>query len=76
MKEVPVTIFVPVKNAENTIKACVDSLLKQTYKNKKIYIIDNMSTDKTYDILKKYGKKINLLRMAGPVPKLHNYILD
>ncbi|MCX8179206.1 MAG: glycosyltransferase [Candidatus Aenigmarchaeota archaeon] len=76
MKEKPVTIFVPVKNAENTIKACIDSLLNQSYKNRKIYVIDNMSTDKTYEILKKYGKKIKLLRMEGPVPKLHNYILD
>jgi glycosyltransferase involved in cell wall biosynthesis len=75
-KEVPVTIFVPVKNAENTIKNCVDSLLQQTYKNRKIIIIDNMSTDKTYDILKKYGKKIKILRMEGPVPKMHNYVLD
>ena len=75
-KEVHVTIFVPVKNAENTIKNCVDSLLQQTYKNRKIIIIDNMSTDKTYDILKKYGKKIKILRMEGPVPKMHNYVLD
>ncbi|MBU5689726.1 MAG: glycosyltransferase [Candidatus Aenigmatarchaeota archaeon] len=75
-KEKPVTVFIPVKNAENTIEACVKSLLNQSYKNKIIYVIDNMSTDKTYEILKKFGKKINLLRMAGPVPKLHNYILD
>ncbi len=76
MKQIPVTIFVPVKNAENTIKECVDSLLKQTYKNRQIIVIDNMSTDKTYDILKRYGKKIKLLRMEGPVPKMHNYVLD
>jgi len=70
-----VTIFIPVKNAENTIKSCIDSVLNQSYKNKIVWVIDNMSSDKTYEILKSYGKKINLLRMAGPVPKMHNYIL-
>ena len=75
-REAPVTIFVPVKNAENTIKNCVESLLSQSYKNKKIFVIDNMSTDDTWKILKSFDKKIYLKRMAGPVPKMHNYILE
>lgn len=75
MVEEPITIFIPVKNAELTIKNCVDSVLNQSYKNKIIWVIDNISSDRTYEILKKYGKKINLLRMAGTVPKLHNYVL-
>ncbi len=74
-KEPSVTIFVPVKNSESTIKMCIDSLLQLNYRNKKIFIIDNMSTDNTYHILKSYGKKINLSRMSGTVPKLHNAII-
>lgn len=72
----PVTIFVPVKNGEATIKNCIDSLLEVDYPKKKIWVIDNMSTDKTPEILKSYGKKIKWERMAGPVPRLHNYILS
>ena len=34
-----------------------------------------MSTDKTYDILKTYGKKIRLERVKGSVPKVHNHVL-
>jgi glycosyltransferase involved in cell wall biosynthesis len=74
-KEPSVTIVVSVKNGAWIIKKCVDALLDQTYPNKKIFIIDNMSTDDTYDILKSYGKKISLDRVKGWVPKVHNYAL-
>ncbi len=74
MKEF-VTIFIPVKNAENTIKDCIESVLNQSYKNIIVWVIDNISSDKTYEILKKYKNRINLCRMSGTVPKLHNYVL-
>ncbi|OGI15856.1 hypothetical protein A3K63_00645 [Candidatus Micrarchaeota archaeon RBG_16_49_10] len=74
-KRPSVTIFVSVKNAEWIIKECVDSLIDQSYPNKEIYIIDNMSTDRTFEILKTYGKKIKLERVAGWVPKVHNHAL-
>ena len=75
MKHPKVTIFVPVKNGEMTLKKCIDSLLKLDYPKKEIWIIDNMSTDSTPDILKSYGKKIKWQKMSGKVPKLHNYVL-
>lgn len=75
-KEPSVTILISAKNAENTIENCIRSLFKQTYKNKKIYIIDNASTDRTYEILKKIGKKIKLERMSGRVPKVLNHAID
>ena len=75
MKYPKVTIFVPVKNGERTLKKCIDSLLKLDYQKKEIWIIDNMSTDSTPDILKSYGKEIIWERMEGKVPKLHNCVL-
>jgi len=76
MKRYPkVTIFVPVKNGERTLRKCIDSLLKLDYPKKEIWIIDNMSTDSTPKILKSYGKKIKWRRMSGRVPKMHNYVL-
>ena len=74
-KEPSVTIFVPVKNSENTITKCINSLLNLDYKNKEIFIIDNISDDNTYEILKNYNKKINLIKMPGTVPRLHNFII-
>jgi len=71
-----VTILVTTKNDERTIKKCVDSLLKQSYKNRKIYVtVATSSTDKTYDILKQYGKKIILERITGNRPASYNQML-
>lgn len=74
-KKLSVTVFVPVKNGEHVIKDCIDSLLAQTYSKKKIYVIDNMSTDGTYEILNSYGKKIKFEKVKGWVPKVHNHVL-
>ena len=45
------TIVVPVKNEEENIRNCVESCLKQTYRNKEIIIINDGSTDETPEIL-------------------------
>lgn len=75
MRTPSVTVVVSVKNAKDTIEECVQSILRTNYPNKKIYIIDNGSADGTYEILKKFGKKIKLERVLGPVPKVHNHAL-
>lgn len=76
MKKYPsVTVLVTVKNSVNTIKKCVDSLLTLDYPNKKILIIDAFSTDGTYEVLKKYAKKIQLSRVKGNAPKTYNWAL-
>ena len=52
-----VTIIVPAFNAENTIKRCVDSLLKQIYQNFQIIVVNDGSTDNTGQILKQFHDK-------------------
>jgi len=52
-----VCICIPNFNNERTIAETLDSLLSQTYKNIKIKIFDNVSTDGSIDILKDYEKK-------------------
>src|SRR3989344_1141524 len=71
-----VTVHVTVKNSAKTIKACIDSLLKLNYPNKKIVVTDAFSTDGTYEILKKYGNKITLEQVRGVAPRAHNHILQ
>jgi glycosyltransferase involved in cell wall biosynthesis len=46
-----------VWNGEKTIHQTLSSLINQTYKKIKIYVLDNRSTDKTTDIVKKFIKK-------------------
>ncbi|MDR2933818.1 MAG: glycosyltransferase family 2 protein, partial [Rickettsiales bacterium] len=52
-----ISVLIPVYNAENFLKKCLDSVLQQTYKNLKIICIDDASTDKSLDVLKQYAKK-------------------
>lgn len=73
-KSPSVTIHITVKNAEDTIKKCIDSLLALDYPNKQIYVTEAYSTDRTYDILKQYGKCIKLERVKGTAPKAHNHV--
>ena len=63
-----ISIIIPAYNCEETIVRCVDSILRLTWGNKEIIIIDDGSTDATPDILKRYGGVIRIIRTpnAGP----------
>lgn len=70
-----VTIVVAVYNKREIVKKCIESLLNVDYLNKKIVIVDNMSTDGSYEILKEFKNKIELHRIKGSVPKLFNWVI-
>lgn len=53
-----VSIGIPTYNSEKTIKNCLESINKQSYKNIEISIIDNFSSDNTIEIASKYNAKI------------------
>lgn len=55
-KKSKVSIIIPVYNAEKYIEKCLKSVLNQTYTNIEIIIIDDGSSDKSYNILKEYKK--------------------
>ena len=48
-----VSVVIPVFNCEDRIVQCVNSVLNQTYRNIEVIIIDDGSTDKSSEILKK-----------------------
>lgn len=52
-----VSIITPCYNASSTISQTIDSVLKQTYGNWEMLIIDDCSTDESADIIKKYCKE-------------------
>lgn len=55
MKRPFVTITIPTFNSVKTLKICLESLRKQTYKNIEINIIDGDSKDSTVQTAKKFG---------------------
>ncbi len=50
-----VSIILPSRNEEKYIGRCLDSLLRQDYLNYEIIAIDDSSSDKTGEIIKKYS---------------------
>lgn len=51
-----ISIIMPAYNAEKTIEATIESVLKQSYKNFELIIINDGSKDDTDKICKKYSK--------------------
>lgn len=52
-----ISILMPTYNVAQYIEAAVESILNQTYKNIELVIIDDCSTDGTYDTLKHLAEK-------------------
>src|SRR3989344_5168188 len=51
------SIVMPVYNDEKNIGNAINSILKQSYKNWELIIVDDCSTDKSYSIIKKFQRK-------------------
>ena len=54
-----VSVVIPAFNEEKYIKKCIDSILSQTLKDIEVILIDDGSTDKTFDIMKDYADRYN-----------------
>lgn len=57
MNDILISIIVPAYNIEKWLSRCLDSIIKQTYKNLEIIVIDDGSTDDTYTIIEEYEKR-------------------
>ena len=58
-----VSVIIPTKNSERTIRPCLESVCAQTYTNFEIVVVDNFSSDLTVRIAKEYA---DLVLLAGP----------
>ena len=52
-----VSIIVPVYNAERFIESTINNVLKQTHQTFELLLIDDMSTDNSYEIIKRVNDK-------------------
>lgn len=71
-----VTIIIPIYNAENSIEYCINSVIRQTYKNLQIICVDDGSLDNSVNIIKlllEMDNRIELIQKTnGGVSKARN----
>ena len=71
-----VSVVIPVYNQERYVAEAVDSVLRQTYKDVELVVVDDGSTDRTPEILKGYGDRLRYIRQenAGAASALNRGI--
>lgn len=58
-----VSIIMPSYNSEGTILESIQSVLSQTYKNWELIIVDDRSTDNTWQVIQTYADKYDNIRI-------------
>ena len=58
-----VSVITPVYNEERHLAECIESVLSQTYSNWDYTIVDNGSTDGTFEIAQRYAVKDSRIRV-------------
>ena len=80
MKNPTVSIIVPVYNAAQTLRRCVDSVLKQEYPDFELLLVDDGSRDGSEAIWDEYASQNELVRVIqkknGGVSAARNDALD
>ena len=75
-----ISVIIPVFNTESYISKCLDSLLGQSYTNLEIIVVDDGSTDGSWDVIQSYSGKdsrIKAIRQLNQgVSKARNIAID
>lgn len=57
MRKIKITVYTQTYNTEKYLRACIESVLNQTYTDFEYFLIDNGSDDGTKSIIKEYSEK-------------------
>jgi biofilm PGA synthesis N-glycosyltransferase PgaC len=72
-----VGVFIPVYKGSDLLEELIEKLIKDTYKNKEIFITIDKPNQKSLEIVKKYRSKVNFIlnkRRTGKVNALNNAV--
>ncbi len=61
--KIKVSVIVPVYNAQDYLEQCIVSILAQTLQEIEVICVDDSSTDRSLEILKKYEKEDSRMRV-------------
>ena len=59
-----ISIVIPTYNVEKYIRDCLDSVLRQTFRNFEIIVSDDCSTDQTVDIVENYAQRFGQIQLV------------
>lgn len=81
MKDFPlISVIVPIYKVERFLSQCIDSIIKQTYKNLEIILVNDGSPDKCGEICEDYAQKDNRIQVIhkknGGLSDARNAALD
>ena len=57
MNNVEISVVIPAYNVEKYVRECLDSILRQTFRNFEVIIVNDGSKDNTLEILREYESK-------------------
>ncbi len=72
MKKIKVSVIIPSYNEEKNIEECLKTILDQSYSEIEVIVVDDGSSDKTPEIVKKYPVKLLTQAHLGPA-KARNF---
>ena len=58
-----ISIIIPIYNSEKYLKECIESVIKQSYKNFELILVDDGSKDNSKNICDEYSLKDNRIRV-------------
>ena len=68
-----VSVVIPAYNAAWCVGKAIDSVLAQTFREFELLVVDDGSTDGTFDILSTYGRAVRIIRQPnGGLPSARN----
>lgn len=63
MKDIMISVIVPVYNTEKFLSKCIESILKQTYQNFELLLIDDGSPDECGNICDRFAEQDKRIRV-------------
>lgn len=68
-----ISVIMPALNVSKYITQCIESVVKQSFRDLEIIVIDAGSTDGTWEILQEYAKKDSRIRLIRSDKKSYGY---
>lgn len=62
IKNTTVSVIIPVYNGEKYLRECLNSVLRQSYRNLEVIIINDGSTDHSWQIIEEYSARYNQIK--------------